>query len=86
MSCFHPMINAGHEVTEEGTKQFSMVLFGSRVTLVIDFEDSLVGMAHLRNKIMEVKHRREGMTSTATALSYVKEAILGRVRIAPCLL
>lgn len=59
----------------------AMVLFGSRVTQVIGFEDSHKGLSHVQEKIMSVKHRREGMTSTATALNFVKEAILGKVRM-----
>lgn len=57
----------------------AMVLFGSRVTKVIDFTDSHKGLRYMQDKIMSVKHRREGQTSTATALNYVKEAILGQV-------
>ena len=56
-----------------------MVLFGSRVTKVIDFEDSHKGLSYLQDKILNVKHRREGMTSTATALNFVKETMLGKV-------
>lgn len=74
------LVYVGSEVTEKGTKQVAMVVFGSRVTKVIDFEDSHKGLRHMQEKIMAVKHRREGMTSTATALNYVKEAILGQVR------
>jgi len=57
----------------------AMVLFGSRVTRVINFEDSHKGLDAVQEKIMSVKHQREGMTSTASALNYVKEAILGQV-------
>ena len=73
------LLLAGSDVTEKGTKQVAMVLFGSRVTKVVDFEDSHKGLRYLQDKIMAVKHKREGMTSTATALNYVKESMLGKV-------
>lgn len=69
----------GSEITDKGTKQMAMVLFGSRVTQVISFEESHKGLSFIQDKILSVKHRREGMTSTATALNFVKEAILGKV-------
>jgi len=69
----------GSEVTEEGTKQMAMVVFGSRVTKVIDFADSHKGLSYIQDKILSVRHRRESKTSTATALNYVREAILGQV-------
>ncbi|KAF6017684.1 hypothetical protein EB796_002945 [Bugula neritina] len=56
----------------------AMVVFGSRVTKVIDFADSHKGLSYIQDKILSVRHRRESKTSTATALNYVREAILGQ--------
>jgi len=71
-------VKFGSKITDMGTKQMAMVLFGSRVTQVIGFEESHKGISYIQDKILSVKHRREGMTSTATALNFVKEAILGK--------
>ena len=73
---FLPM--PGNEVTTEGKKQVSVVLFDSTVTTEIDFSESSKGAGYLKDKILSIRHRK-GSTATGDALSYVKNQVLGKV-------
>ena len=68
----------GNEVTEEGKKQVSVVLFDSTVTTEIDFSESSKGVGYLQDKILSIRHRK-GSTATGDALAYVKNKVLGKV-------
>ncbi|XP_067951890.1 collagen alpha-1(XIV) chain-like [Watersipora subatra] len=67
----------GNSVTKAGTKQISVVLFDSTVTTEVDFSESSKGLGYLQDKIMSIKHRK-GSTATGSALSYVKNHVLGK--------
>ena len=72
-------MQTGSEVTEAGTKQISVVLFDTTVTTEVDFSESSKGVGYLQDKILSMKHRR-GSTATGSALAYVKNKVLGKVR------
>jgi len=67
----------GNEVTTAGKKQVSVVLFDSKVTTEVDFSESSKGVGFLQDKILSIRHRK-GSTATGTALSYVKNSVLGK--------
>jgi len=67
----------GNEVTDEGRKQVSVVLFDTTVTTEIDFSESSKGAGYLKDKILSIRHRK-GSTATGDALTYVKNQVLGK--------
>ena len=69
---------AGNQVTNSGTKQISVVTFDTTVKKEVDFSESSKGVGYLQDKILSIKHRK-GSTATGSALTYVKNQILGKV-------
>jgi len=67
----------GSEVTDEGQKQVSVVLFDTTVTTEIDFSESSKGIGYLQDKILSIRHRK-GSTATGDAMAYVKNKVLGK--------